>query len=71
LNIGKIISKVGDQVVIESTTNNTQTLKKTTYTSRGALGPVVDIIGRTNKPYLIVKPHKNVRYNVGDVVHVK
>ena len=70
LNTGKIVSIVGDQLVVETNAADAH-LMKTAYTSKGALGRVVDVIGKADRPYLVVKPSKNVKYSVGETVHAK
>ena len=65
LNTGEVNSIVGDQVVVKTTTKPPG-IGAAVYNEKGKVGVVSDIIGAVDKPYFVVKPHGNVKVNVGD-----
>ncbi|MFC2162421.1 hypothetical protein ACFLRF_01955 [Candidatus Altiarchaeota archaeon] len=68
---GKIISSIGEQTIVRYDDAGLKTINQKAYTDTGILGKVVDVIGRTDDPYLIIAPDRKAKYKIGDSVHLK
>ena len=55
MNSGKIVSRVGDQAVAELTDQNIPEIGKPAYCGTTKIGAVFDIIGRKEKPYIVIR----------------
>ncbi|MFH1404102.1 MAG: hypothetical protein ABIH11_07530 [Candidatus Altiarchaeota archaeon] len=71
LDTGMIMSKVGDRVVVKTSGNPYKLLNKKAYSKGTLIGRIVDAIGRTNDPCIVVKTVKNVEAVEGDKVEIK
>ena len=55
MDSGKVVSKVGDQVVVELPTEKVPKLGMQAFCDGSRVGVVFDIIGRVDKPYVVVR----------------
>ncbi|MCX6695615.1 MAG: hypothetical protein NTU61_04905 [Candidatus Altiarchaeota archaeon] len=71
MNSGKIVSKVGDQIVVELAGVGIPGLGKRAFCNGKNVGVVFDIIGRVEKPHVVVRT-RNLEANlIGKLIQFK
>ena len=71
MNSGKIVSRVGDQTVVELKSSDIPGFGLGAFCEGRKIGVVFDVIGRTDKPYVVVRTRTPDDSLVGKQVQFK
>lgn len=71
LNSGKIVSRVGDQTVVELLDSTVPNMGQGVFLDGKKVGAVFDIIGRMDKPYVVLRTRALSESSIGKQVQFK
>jgi rRNA processing protein Gar1 len=71
LNSGKIVSRVGDQLVVELAGGGVPDMGRAVFCGSQRIGSVFDIIGRVESPYVVVRTRNLSDSQLGKQVQFK